>query len=842
MKYLVFIIFCIGVLNNSIYAQNSNNTKATLLEIDELYYQNKKLEALEKTILLIDSSEYKISIDDRISAYKWITLLAFELDYLEQAEENVIKLFIIDNDFSSDKLPYSSNELKLFINNIIDDQSKDFVFVNKHKQDKDFVPANVTVYNKEDINNLAARDLLDLLRITSGFMEIGDNNERNFSCRGVFGTTVQDVLILINGHNINDLLTSSNAPDWLAIDYIEQIEIVRGPGSALYGGNAFSAVINIITKTGKSDNDNSVSFWHGSGQAEGLGLFNKRSLYRFNHQFGKKISKNEEIYISSTLYSFGGSEIIHNGFNTDGNIYPDLNSTGQGVAIPPKNGVSSEYINQYDPSYNIMGVYKNKSLSITANAQSSSLVYARPLSQNLWQINDSLNLNKIRRKIDKRNFIELQTNILQNTKFFGKNLVFKVSYDHFSKDIFNPSYSDNITNISHLSGNEHRGKIGFEYSTDKWGLKNRKSYTVIGVQSAINTWYYKYRTSNNLGHLMDTSFKNFFDLSSGNTYETNGGLYFQTEQSLIEKQLVLTLGFRINYHDQYANLSTFQWGHDYSPRMALVYIPKIQYQNKKPLKFKLFYNSAFLPPPFLYRKGGINAFRSVDNLTTQNIETIEGLMFGDVGKNVTYSINLYRNSINNFITRINDLYDNQSDELRIINGLETNLNYKMKLNTGSHLNFFANATFLQMRKKENEQSIMKTFNNLTADTLKWTPNNAINLGLIYEHQTTKSNYYLLGFNLTHQGQSVVNRRYYLDDQSQDWIYNQQRDTVNNRLLLNINLNYKTKRAEYGLVVKNLLNKGNYSYLPSLASPSGRVMGESRIWYFTIKWYLNKKRD
>ena len=58
---------------------------------------------------------------------------------------------------------------------------------NKHKQDKALLKL-MPVYTKDEINELGARDLLDLLRITSGFMEI-EYNERNFASEGVFGTT-----------------------------------------------------------------------------------------------------------------------------------------------------------------------------------------------------------------------------------------------------------------------------------------------------------------------------------------------------------------------------------------------------------------------------------------------------------------------------------------------------------------------------------------------------------------------------------------------------------------------------------------------------------------------------
>ena len=106
--------------------------------------------------------------------------------------------------------------------------------MNKHKQNIDLIPASITVYTKEDIERLGARNLLDLVRITPGFAELGDNNERIIGTRGTSSTSLQDILILINGHRISDVFTNSNGPDWLSLDYVEQIELMRGPvGSSI---------------------------------------------------------------------------------------------------------------------------------------------------------------------------------------------------------------------------------------------------------------------------------------------------------------------------------------------------------------------------------------------------------------------------------------------------------------------------------------------------------------------------------------------------------------------------------------------------------------------------------
>ncbi|CAG0983224.1 partial Vitamin B12 transporter BtuB, partial [Anaerolineae bacterium] len=76
------------------------------------------------------------------------------------------------------------------------------------------------------------------------------------------------ILLLWNGHVLNDNLYSSSAlgfdfsPD---LNSVERVEIVRGPGSPLYGANAMLAVINIIGKTGAEVNGLEASGEYGSG-------------------------------------------------------------------------------------------------------------------------------------------------------------------------------------------------------------------------------------------------------------------------------------------------------------------------------------------------------------------------------------------------------------------------------------------------------------------------------------------------------------------------------------------------------------------------------------------------
>jgi outer membrane receptor for ferrienterochelin and colicin len=133
------------------------------------------------------------------------------------------------------------------------------------KTAEDFLqaPSVVSVINKESIEKLGGRHLRDILDRMVNMQVVGSNlyPHNRLSVRGVIQThTDNKVLILLNGHVLRDANQGGINTDiynLFPIELIEKIEIIRGPGSILYGTNAFSGVVNIITK--KSDHDNAHS-------------------------------------------------------------------------------------------------------------------------------------------------------------------------------------------------------------------------------------------------------------------------------------------------------------------------------------------------------------------------------------------------------------------------------------------------------------------------------------------------------------------------------------------------------------------------------------------------------
>jgi outer membrane receptor for ferrienterochelin and colicins len=130
-------------------------------------------------------------------------------------------------------------------------------------------PASVTVITADEIRRLGHRTLADILRGARGLYV---NDDRNYSYTGVRGFARPGdyntrVLLLVDGHRLNDPIydmapVGTDLP--IDVESIDRVEIVRGPGSSLYGTNAILAVVNLITKQGRDAEGTRVSATRGT--------------------------------------------------------------------------------------------------------------------------------------------------------------------------------------------------------------------------------------------------------------------------------------------------------------------------------------------------------------------------------------------------------------------------------------------------------------------------------------------------------------------------------------------------------------------------------------------------
>lgn len=150
--------------------------------------------------------------------------------------------------------------------------------VSKSWQTLRVAPASVTIITARDIERFGYRTVEDVVRTARGFYT---NYDRSYSYIGVRGFSRLDeynsrLLVLLNGHSLNENVTGAVGVGYdlpLNFETIERIEIVRGPGSVVYGTGAMFAVINIITKNGKALDGIGVSGEVGSFGYRQVGLW-----------------------------------------------------------------------------------------------------------------------------------------------------------------------------------------------------------------------------------------------------------------------------------------------------------------------------------------------------------------------------------------------------------------------------------------------------------------------------------------------------------------------------------------------------------------------------------------
>ncbi len=165
-------------------------------------------------------------------------------------------------------------------------------------------PGIVSVITEREIISSGASDLMEALRLVPG-------SEYGVDVSGATGMTLRGnmgyigrVLLMIDGQEVNELLYSCTLSDnHYSVSNIKKIEVIRGPGSAIYGGFAELGVINVITKNG--DDLNGVSITANAGQMSGA--YSHRNV---TVSVGRRIDAN-------MMYSFSGYINLSNRSNRD---------------------------------------------------------------------------------------------------------------------------------------------------------------------------------------------------------------------------------------------------------------------------------------------------------------------------------------------------------------------------------------------------------------------------------------------------------------------------------------------------------------------------------------------
>ncbi len=248
------------------------------------------------------------------------------------------------------------------------------------KTTKRLTPATVTTITQDDIWSSGARSLDELLDIyVPNFQWIRHPWEYNHAgLRGIISDRDHKYLLLVNGRVMNEhthygALSERDLP---MLRDIHHIDVIRGPGSALYGPGAISMVINIIT-------ENALNF-QGSEVTGRLGAVEE--FYSGEYKFAEKFTDNSGLYIYTGMSKYLGADssdapFIWGGSNAIDQPYHNSHNGGDVVNIPTARDNQSF---RNTPKTKLFTEYTAGNFDIWARYTRGGGYYAPDLFSSMW--------------------------------------------------------------------------------------------------------------------------------------------------------------------------------------------------------------------------------------------------------------------------------------------------------------------------------------------------------------------------------------------------------------------------------------------------------------------------
>ena len=612
-------------------------------------------------------------------------------------------------------------------------------------------PVPMTVITREMIDAIGARNMKEvLITYVPGITAVEDHNELNVSMRGIYASSQQKILFLVNGQRLNSRAYSMANPDFsINLEKIKQIEVVRGPGSSLYGNVSLSAVINIITTRGSDISGTQVKAAVGSnGQryisaVAGAGLGEEKDILVWGHHY---TAKGEERSISAADdYS---SFTTEDGVAYLGSIQGDYDIGMQA------------FIGKFDFFFNTS---RGKIQQPFTDGGLTGEIYNEDDYDEILGEETGLGQEMRRVKVGYSNR-------------FGNSLDFRIDL-----------YGDNSNLVGHVVANP-TARVNasvFWWDRDAGGISQltynyTKGNILIGTQvdwMEVYDSFYAVSTDGTgvLNTFIDTSVPL---LEQGEEIIYSG--FAQWKHNFTEK-------FLINAGTRYDNKKRHEGENvqALSPRIALIY--EVSYDHN----VKLSYSKSFVDAPYWYRYNSLPSYAGSRDLKPENLQavqlTLDSKLFNSTAVN---NLNIFFQSLTDFIYR--DPNAGADDPKYRNAGSLTSWGIEEQVRTKiGDLDLIANATYQRaIDAKDYDVDESKIANvpsftgNLTG-TYQFSKNFFINLNIRYVSSQFSP--------ITAIGTDVSVPDHYVDE----------------ALILNTGINFKVKDLVMDLRVKNLMDTKYY---------------------------------
>jgi iron complex outermembrane receptor protein len=460
-------------------------------------------------------------------------------------------------------------------------------------------PGVVSIITSDDLNRFGIRTVREALLLVPGFVPLQNDDEQIMAVRGIFATTNQKILLMRDGHSLNEGNIDLPQTDYsLSIENIKKIEIIRGPGASIYGNSALAAVVNIITT-----DENEVKARAGLGN---YGQYNIDLVSR------AELKTNGSVLVFARYAGTGGEP-----YN---------------VTVAKDTSVGTFRANHYPNNYDL-------GIKLKLRATTTDLSLRHHNYKTYWSAKG------LYTNVDS---LAAEPRLVQNSIHFNHlynprisdfwDLNFQHSIDYCSLNnirLLNPT--DTAIKHDYVQWNEWNVvKLGLNYYSSL--IYSTKGQILFGLSFEQRRYLDTWNSSDKLTPsriMMDP--KPFFP--KGN--EIRGAGYFQIQYSPYN-WAKLDLGVR---YDIAQNIDE-----SFNPRVAVILNPL------PPLTFKVIYTKAFQAPGYSYRTSNADYSGSIERLQSEKLTTYQTSVRYVFKKTSYMEVTGFYNKLSNLITRINNRY------------------------------------------------------------------------------------------------------------------------------------------------------------------------------------------
>ena len=242
---------CMMLMPLMVSAQEKQNQRQVYEKAEEAY----QIGQLDQAIELLEDHLNDFSGNLRQSALRLVSICYLAQDDTDKSEQYARALLSINPYYTSVQDPIKSG------------RSSTVTTASSQAESINEAPVPVTVITREMIDQLSNNKSIGQILATyvPGLNEVSAYSISNVAMHGVYTSSQEKILVMENGHRLNMRATNNGKLDYaISTEKIDHIEILRGPASSLYGNVALTAVVNIITKSGREINGVKGKYGYGS--------------------------------------------------------------------------------------------------------------------------------------------------------------------------------------------------------------------------------------------------------------------------------------------------------------------------------------------------------------------------------------------------------------------------------------------------------------------------------------------------------------------------------------------------------------------------------------------------